>query len=66
MKKAILTKPLDGDPEGAIREFSEADFERLKRLGAVKEAPKPRNKQAKAPLNKRAKAPRNKSGKAAK
>lgn len=38
MIKAILTKPLDGEPEGAIRELSQADFERLKAKGAVRPA----------------------------
>lgn len=38
MIKAILTKPLDGEPEGAIRELSQADFERLKAKGAVRSA----------------------------
>lgn len=37
MIKAILTKPLDGMAEGTEREFSQADFDRLKRAGAVKE-----------------------------
>ena len=36
MVKAILTKPLDGKPEGTEREFSKADFDRLQRLGAVR------------------------------
>ena len=52
MRKAILTKPLDGEPEGTKREFSDADFERLESLGAVKAAPEPKNKQAKSPQNK--------------
>ena len=38
MIKAILTKPLDGEPEGAIRELSQADFERLEAKGAVRPA----------------------------
>ena len=38
MVKAILTKPLDGDPEGTEREFDQADFDTLKRMGAVREA----------------------------
>jgi hypothetical protein len=37
MIKAILLKPLDGDAEGATREFSRADFDTLERMGAVKE-----------------------------
>lgn len=36
---AILTKPLDGKPEGSEREFSQADFDRLEAMGAVKAAP---------------------------
>lgn len=38
MIKAILTKPLDGEHEGAIRELSQADFERLEAKGAVRPA----------------------------
>ncbi|MCQ0987541.1 hypothetical protein [Jiella marina] len=44
MVKAILTKPLDGKPEGSVLEFEKADFERLKALGAVKAAPEVKNK----------------------
>lgn len=33
--EAILTKPLDGDPIGTKRTFSEADYKELKRNGAV-------------------------------
>ena len=40
--KAILTKPLDGFPEGEEREFEKADFDRLKAVGAVRAAPEPR------------------------
>lgn len=69
MIKAILTKPLDGQPEGTEREFEQADFERLKDMGAVraatdaapaaageKAAPTPANKKAPAVANKAAKA----------
>ncbi len=58
MIKAILTKPLDGHPEGAEREFSKGDFERLKAKGAVRDAregkaaPDVRNKKAPAVANK--------------
>ncbi|NBJ13331.1 hypothetical protein [Microvirga arsenatis] len=60
--KAILTKPLDGDPEGTEREFSQADFDRLKARGAVRAAtdggekavPKVANKAAPAVANKSA------------
>jgi hypothetical protein len=38
MIKAILLKPLDGRDIGAEAEFSEADFNELQRLGAVKRA----------------------------
>lgn len=59
MVKAILTKPLDGDPEGTEREFSKADFDRLQKLGAVRKAPAPA-KAATVPLNKKAPAVANK------
>lgn len=52
---AILLKPLDGAPEGSEREFDKADFERLKAMGAVREAkaePAPANKAAPATANK--------------
>lgn len=62
MIKAILTKPLDGDPEGTEREFSQTDFDRLKAMGAVckagssdgdtKKAPAVSNKKAPAVANK--------------
>lgn len=56
---AILLKPLDGMPEGSEREFDKPDFERLKDMGAVKEA-KPaapaENKMERAPAGKGAKA----------
>lgn len=35
--KAFLTKPLDGQPEGTVREFDKVDFDRLKQMGAVRE-----------------------------
>ncbi|MDP9837595.1 hypothetical protein J2T09_002347 [Neorhizobium huautlense] len=38
MIKAILTKPLDGHPEGSEREFDKVDFDRLEALGAVRKA----------------------------
>jgi hypothetical protein len=38
MIKAILTKPLDGMPEGTPREFDKVDFDRLLALGAVRKA----------------------------
>lgn len=38
MIKAILTKPLDGQPEGTAREFDQVDFDRLVELGAVRAA----------------------------
>jgi hypothetical protein len=38
MIKAILTKPLDGMPEGTERDFDKVDFDRLRELGAVREA----------------------------
>lgn len=40
MIKAILLKPLDGDPEGTTREFTKADFDRLNAKGAVRAADK--------------------------
>lgn len=56
MVNAILLKPLDGQPAGAEREFSQADFDRLKRLGAVrahtKSAPAVQNKMAPTVQNK--------------
>ena len=53
MVKAILIKPLDGDPEGTEREFSKVDFDRLQKLGAVQKAPTA-TKAASAPMNKKA------------
>lgn len=35
MIKAVLLKPLDGDAEGSVREFSPDEFATLERLGAV-------------------------------
>jgi len=52
--KAILLKPLDGDPVGTPRTFDAADFKRLKEMGAVREAgakdPAPPEADAKALL----------------
>ncbi|MDR6757833.1 hypothetical protein J2Y48_003130 [Mycoplana sp. BE70] len=48
MVKAVLLKPLDGQPEGTEREFSKADFDRLKALNAVGAAGTPKNKAEKA------------------
>lgn len=65
--KAILLKPLDGQPEGATREFSKTDFDRLKALGAVREdrsakaAPEPVNKKAPEVANKAAVKPKSKA-----
>lgn len=64
MIRAILTKPLDGQPEGTEREFDKADFDRLKALGAVrgvKAAPEVQNKMAPEPANKADPVPLNKS-----
>lgn len=58
--KAVLTKPLDGQPEGTEREFDKHDFETLEALGAVrragdtKAAPAVQNKAAPAVDNKAA------------
>jgi hypothetical protein len=54
MIKAILLKPLDGDPEGSQREFSPDDFERLEAFGAVRKAASGDEKQAPAVVNKKA------------
>jgi len=35
---AILLKPLDGFPEGSSRSFDKPDFDRLRGMGAVREA----------------------------
>lgn len=34
--QAILTKPLDGQPEGTPVEYEQADFDQLKAMGAVR------------------------------
>ncbi|WP_155904936.1 hypothetical protein [Methylopila sp. M107] len=34
--KAVLIKPLDGDPEGSEREFDKVDFDRLEAMKAVR------------------------------
>ncbi|EJL57961.1 hypothetical protein PMI09_00666 [Rhizobium sp. CF122] len=60
MIKAILIKPLDGDPAGSTREFSPEDFRRLEAYGAVrkagadeaKKAPTAKDKRAPAVVNK--------------
>lgn len=52
---AELIKPLDGDKIGSTRSFDKADFDRLKKQGAVKSATKPKNKAAKPHKNKSAK-----------
>lgn len=54
MVKAVLLKPLDGDPEGTSREFSQADFDRLKAKGAVREDKSASSKAAPAVQNKMA------------
>ncbi len=61
MIKAILLKPLDGDPEGAVREFSKADFERLLAKGAIRAAD--RAKAAPPVANKKAPVVKNKGSK---
>ena len=60
MVKAILIKPLDGLPEGTKRDFDKLDFERLKKLRAVRAAPA-EAKATSAPLNQMAPAPINKA-----
>lgn len=62
MVKAILLKPLDGKPEGTEAEFSQADFDKLKRQNAVREAGSA--KKAAAPENKMEAAPANKATRA--
>lgn len=64
--KAILLKPLNGEPIGSEAEFEKADFDRLVDRGAVKAAPAktaptPRKKAAQKPRNKAAPKPKNKS-----
>lgn len=61
MIKAILTKPLDGDPEGTIREFNKADFDRLLAKGAIRAADKA--KAATPVANKKAPVVKNKAAK---
>lgn len=60
MIKAELLKPLDGHPEGTIREFDKPDFDRLVAYGAVRRAGVP-PKAAKAAENKNAPPAANKS-----
>lgn len=38
MVKAILLRPLDGQEPGTTAEFSQADFDRLEKRGAVRAA----------------------------
>lgn len=59
--KAELLKPLDGDPIGAERAFTKADFAKLEAQGAVKRAAKAVAKAAPKPKNKMADPPSNKS-----
>lgn len=59
MVEAILVKPLDGKSIGERMELSQADFDRLEKLGAVKAvgkkaAPAHENKMEAAPANKAA------------
>ena len=61
MVKAILIKPLDGDPPGSEREFNTEDFKRLEAQGAVRKAASPQPKKAPAAKNKNAPAVQNKS-----
>lgn len=61
--KAILTKPLDGQPEGTEREFDKADFDRLKEMGAVRAASGGSEKAAPSVANKAAPAVANKARK---
>ncbi|WP_201270282.1 hypothetical protein [Sinorhizobium meliloti] len=61
MIKAILTKPLDGQPEGTEREFSKADFDRLEAMNAVRLADEPAKKAAPKVQNKKAPATDNKA-----
>lgn len=50
--KAILLKPLDGFAEGSIREFDQADFDRLVALHAIKAEPAPLVKPQPVSVNK--------------
>lgn len=62
MRKAILTKPLDGKPEGSVVELANTDFDMLEELGAVKAAPQSvEAKSEPAPDNKAERVPQNKS-----
>lgn len=64
MIKAILTKPLDGQPEGTVREFDKQDFDALKAMGAVRAAPASEGAKEAAPVERNKAAPsveRNKS-----
>lgn len=61
MIKAILTKPLDGDPEGTPREFDKVDFDRLVALGAVRKADAADRKAIPPVANKKAPVVANKS-----
>lgn len=62
MVKAILTKPLDGQPEGSEREFDKVDFDRLHEMGAVRAADEEAGMKAAPPvLNKAAPAVQNKT-----
>lgn len=54
MIKAILLKPLDGDPIGTPREFDKPDFERLEGMQAVRAADDVVEKAAPPVLNKAA------------
>lgn len=54
MIKAVLLKPLNGDPIGSEREFDKLDFERLRLMGAVRLPVAEGEKAAPVPLNKRA------------
>ncbi|MCC0806512.1 hypothetical protein FPV16_09820 [Methylobacterium sp. W2] len=54
MIKAILLKPLDGDPVGSEREFDKLDFERLEGMRAVRAAAGASAKAAPPVLNKAA------------
>jgi hypothetical protein len=60
MIKAELLKPLDGDPEGTIREFDKPDYDRLVGYGAVRRVLAP-PKAAKQVANKLAPPVANKS-----
>lgn len=62
MIKAILIKPLDGDPEGTEREFGPDDFERLEAFGAVRKGGSGSEKQAPGVANKKAPPVANKTG----